>query len=311
VIAVTAAIAMIGVALPIAALSHDQAPVVPGHPVQIGGPTIDGGYVDPAHLNGKILVVGFWASWCSPCRTQLAAMQAVATRYQGDPHVAVVGVNLDAKANTASEFAHTVGASFPSIASSQGLASSYGIDTLPMVWVLDQSGKVVGTFPAAYPGLPTPRHVAPLAHAIDGAVGQAQRAFSPPAQAEQPSSSQLAAEVAGEIADVTPSGYAVQWSLASTPRVGAAHGRYGEALLVRVVPDSGSVPPAVRETLTSALHGAVLAHAADLAAANVKSFGTSAGSVASLALIRDVDQSVPSFHPVRLTGPAGLIWFSV
>lgn len=43
---------------------------------------------------GKKLLVNFWASWCVPCREEMPALDAIATRYNSDQFM-VLPINLD------------------------------------------------------------------------------------------------------------------------------------------------------------------------------------------------------------------------
>lgn len=47
-----------------------------------------------ANFKGKALLVNFWASWCVPCREEMPALDALATKYNSDDFM-VLPINLD------------------------------------------------------------------------------------------------------------------------------------------------------------------------------------------------------------------------
>ena len=47
-----------------------------------------------ADFAGKTLLVNFWASWCVPCREEMPALDALATKYNSDAFM-VLPINLD------------------------------------------------------------------------------------------------------------------------------------------------------------------------------------------------------------------------
>jgi len=47
-----------------------------------------------AQMQGQWLVINYWAEWCSPCRAEVAQLNALAEQYR-DRGVQVVGVNFD------------------------------------------------------------------------------------------------------------------------------------------------------------------------------------------------------------------------
>lgn len=44
------------------------------------GPLLDGGSFELAEHRGRVVVVGFWATWCGPCRGQMATLAHLADR---------------------------------------------------------------------------------------------------------------------------------------------------------------------------------------------------------------------------------------
>jgi thiol-disulfide isomerase/thioredoxin len=56
--------------------------------------TIDGQRVSLDDLQGKVVLIDFWATWCGPCREALPGIQHIAQKFAGQPFV-VLSVSLD------------------------------------------------------------------------------------------------------------------------------------------------------------------------------------------------------------------------
>jgi thiol-disulfide isomerase/thioredoxin len=66
-----------------------------GKPVpEIAGVDLDGRAMKLSEHRGKVVLLGFWATWCGPCMRMIPHERDIAKRLEGKPFV-IVGVNAD------------------------------------------------------------------------------------------------------------------------------------------------------------------------------------------------------------------------
>ncbi|MCA9291573.1 MAG: TlpA family protein disulfide reductase [Phycisphaerales bacterium] len=91
-------------------------------------------------FRGKVVVLEFWASWCSYCRGSMPSMEAMSQAH--GPELVVLGVNCrDAEKDPAS-FLRNQGVTFPCVLEGSSLATSFGVTGIPAVFVIDREGRV-------------------------------------------------------------------------------------------------------------------------------------------------------------------------
>jgi thiol-disulfide isomerase/thioredoxin len=56
--------------------------------------TLDGQHISLDDLQGKVVLLDFWATWCGPCREALPHLRDVAKKFQGQP-LMVLSASLD------------------------------------------------------------------------------------------------------------------------------------------------------------------------------------------------------------------------
>ncbi len=97
-------------------------------------------------LRGDVVILNFWASWCSPCRIEAPDLQAVWQDYR-ERGVQFVGVDeLDDKF-AAQGFVREFAITYPSVFDPSGsLADDYGFIGLPATYVIDRRGDIVYRF---------------------------------------------------------------------------------------------------------------------------------------------------------------------
>jgi thiol-disulfide isomerase/thioredoxin len=93
-------------------------------------------------LQGKVVLVDFWASWCGPCLQSFPWMNDLYARHGGDGLV-IVAVNVDQDRALADAFLQKVPAQFRVEYDQAGsLARQFGVQAMPTSVLIDRSGKI-------------------------------------------------------------------------------------------------------------------------------------------------------------------------
>ena len=92
-------------------------------------------------LQGNVVILDFWASWCKPCQAQARILSSLASRHAGG-NVMFVGVNTADNPERAQEFAESHQLPYPSVLDGGEVADTYGASSLPTLVVIDAAGKV-------------------------------------------------------------------------------------------------------------------------------------------------------------------------
>ncbi len=112
--------------------------------------TVDGRAFDGASLQGRPVLLWFWAPWCPTCRGQLPEVQRLAKRYDGK--VAVIGIgSLDSRAAIA-RFANQADGPTHLVDERGAVWRHFDIVQQSSFVLLDADGKE--TFRAGYGGSP-------------------------------------------------------------------------------------------------------------------------------------------------------------
>ena len=95
----------------------------------------------PDTLKGKVVIVDFWASWCTPCAKSFPVLDELQKKY-GDKLV-ILAVNVDEKKANMDKFLEKHAVSFTVVRDGdQKLVAVAEPATMPTSFVLDGTGKV-------------------------------------------------------------------------------------------------------------------------------------------------------------------------
>ncbi len=104
---------------------------------------LDGKLVGRDELQGKTVVVDFWATWCGPCVHEIPGYVALQKKY-ADRGLVIVGVSVDRKGETVvPPFAKKMSINYPlALATPEVIEAFGGIEAIPTTLLIDREGKI-------------------------------------------------------------------------------------------------------------------------------------------------------------------------
>jgi cytochrome c biogenesis protein CcmG/thiol:disulfide interchange protein DsbE len=94
---------------------------------------------------GKIVLLHFWATFCTPCLEELPALESLWRRYRETGFV-IVGIAADrGSADGVRKFADAAGVTFPVLLDPEGVVRNrYEVIALPMSYLIGRDGRFSG-----------------------------------------------------------------------------------------------------------------------------------------------------------------------
>jgi len=118
-----------------------QARVVVGQPVpEFALTDIKGRKWNLADLRGKVVLINFWATWCSPCREEMPSMEALNRRLP-DTSFQMLTILYNDRPEFAYNLAKKIEFTAPIIVDTGSeLATQYGLTGVPETFIIDTRG---------------------------------------------------------------------------------------------------------------------------------------------------------------------------
>ncbi len=107
-------------------------------------PALDGPTVGLEGSRGNVVLLNFWATWCPPCRAEMASMEELYRAYR-DRGLTILAISTDAGgAQVVEPFVQARGLTFPILLDPPGVvANRYAVRGLPTSYLVDRDGTIV------------------------------------------------------------------------------------------------------------------------------------------------------------------------
>lgn len=108
-----------------------------------------------SEFKGKVVVIDFWATWCSWCRKTTQELEKIHKDYTGKG-VVIVGISMDTghdAGRKVTEFAGKYGLSYPMLLDDGKVSRQYGINKIPTSLILNEEHIITRIYPGYLPGL--------------------------------------------------------------------------------------------------------------------------------------------------------------
>ena len=134
----------------------------PSHPTPIQGTRVgnlapdfqlqnlDGQSISLSGLQGKPVLLNFWATQCPPCRSEMPYLQEIYNEWS-DKELTLVAINIGESSAKVERFMQSQNLSLPVLLDTkQDVAQKYGIQYIPTTFFIDKDGiiqeKIIGAF---------------------------------------------------------------------------------------------------------------------------------------------------------------------
>jgi thiol-disulfide isomerase/thioredoxin len=115
---------------------------------------LNGKQVSLKELNGKVVVLDFWATWCGPCKASFPAMQMAVNKYKSDPTVKFLFIHTwergtETPTKDAADYIKSKKYTFDVLmdlkdaqTKENKVVSSYKVNRIPARFVIDPQGNI-------------------------------------------------------------------------------------------------------------------------------------------------------------------------
>ncbi len=105
--------------------------------------SLEGQKIKLADFRGKIVFINFWATWCVPCKTEMASMEKLHQRFKGR-NFQMLAISVDKDISLIKPYLEKYNLTFPVLLDPRSLAKKkYKTVGLPETYLVDKRGIIL------------------------------------------------------------------------------------------------------------------------------------------------------------------------
>jgi len=105
-------------------------------------PQLNGQSLQLSTYRGKVVLLDFWATWCTPCREEIPHLVELQNKYH-DQGLQIIGVSMDDSPDPVREFYQRFQMNYPVVMGNAEIGELYGgVLGLPIAFVIGRDGRI-------------------------------------------------------------------------------------------------------------------------------------------------------------------------
>ena len=105
--------------------------------------------IELKQLEGKVVLINFWATWCGPCRMEIPDLNELYTKYN-DSGLEILGVSTSDSEKQLKEFKSSYNIFYPLLygkpSDTYKIQMEYGVYSIPISFLVDKKGELIRVY---------------------------------------------------------------------------------------------------------------------------------------------------------------------
>lgn len=128
---------------PLPTTPPEQGELLGAHAPELIFTTLDGEEIHLHDLEGNVVFLNFWATWCVPCQEEMPALQTFQDEHDNVSVIAITDPALGQTEDDIRSFVETYKVTFPvALTSELDLFNQFDVLQLPLTFIVDPQGVI-------------------------------------------------------------------------------------------------------------------------------------------------------------------------